>query len=153
MEEWASALGLEEADRLRWAAAGHLHDAMKDAPVDTLRGLAGPDWPEALLHAPACAARLREAGVRDEELMLAIECHSTGHPDFDLLGEYLYMADYLEPGRKFEPARRAELRNRLPGERNAVLLQVLRDRIQNRLELGSTLRLDSIRLWNRVAGA
>jgi HD superfamily phosphohydrolase YqeK len=150
MAEWAGSLGLDEVERLRWAAAGHLHDALKDAPADRLRPLAGPDWPEPLLHAPACAARLREDGVRDEELLLAIACHSTGHPDFGALGEFLYMADYLDPGRGFHAAERAGLRERLPDDKDEVLRVVIRDRIARLMDRGLPLRLDSILLWNRV---
>jgi len=151
MGEWAGELGLDETDRVRWMAAGHLHDALKDAPARELRQLVGPDWSDPLVHGPACAARLREDGVADEELLLAISCHSTGHPDFGALGEFLYLADFLEPGRNFMTAERAELRSRLPADRREVLVAVTRERIAKLLNRGMPLRLDSIRFWNRVA--
>jgi HD superfamily phosphohydrolase YqeK len=151
MGEWAGELGLDEAEQVRWMAAGNLHDALKDAPAGELRRLAGPGWPDPLVHGPACAERLREDGVRDEELLLAIACHSTGHPDLGALGDFLYLADFLEPGRGFMTAERADLRSRLPADRRDVLIAVARERITRLLNRGMPLRLDSIRFWNRVA--
>ena len=153
MTAWSTELGLPAADRLRWAAAGHLHDALKDAPEESLRSLAGAGWPGPLLHAPACAARLREDGVRDEEILLAIAHHSTGHPGFEELGECLYMADFLEPGRRYMREERAELRRRMPGERAQVLRTVVRERIARLMDRGLPLREDSVQFWNRVAAS
>ncbi len=150
MSEWSSALGLDEADRIRWAAAGWLHDALKDAPLEELRRLVDAGWPEPLLHAPACATRLREAGVTDEELLLAIAYHSVGHPDFGLLGIYLYMADFLEPGRQFLADERSALRARLPADRRAVLLEVIRYRVGRLMDREQAVLPASIMLWNRV---
>jgi HD superfamily phosphohydrolase YqeK len=144
------ALGLEESEIVRWTAAGHLHDALKDAPVASLERLADSGWPEPLLHASACATRLREDGVGDEELLLAIKYHSTGHPGFGLLGEYLYMADFLDPGRRFLASEREKLTERLPGDRLAVLREVLRRRITMLLDHGAPVLPESLLLWNRV---
>lgn len=150
MSGWATALGLEESEIVRWTAAGHLHDALKDAPVASLERLADSGWPEPLLHASACATRLREDGVGDEELLLAIKYHSTGHPGFGLLGEYLYMADFLDPGRRFLASEREKLTERLPGDRLAVLREVLRRRITMLLDHGAPVLPESLLLWNRV---
>jgi len=147
---WATDLGLGESEIVRWKAAGHLHDALKDAPVPDLVSLADSGWPDPLLHAPACAARLREDGVTDEELLLAITYHSTGHPEFGLLGEFLYMADFLDPGRRFLASEREELRGRLPTDRDAVLLEILRLRITRLLDHRTLVLPDSLSLWNRV---
>lgn len=150
MADWAASLGLEENERIRWAAAGHLHDALKDAPAAELLPLTDAGWPDPLLHAPACAMRLREDGVRDEDLLLAISYHSTGHPEFGLLGEYLYMSDFLDPGRRFLVPERERLRLRLPTERRAVLLEVLRYRIIALLDHRSFVVSASLELWNRT---
>jgi 2-amino-4-hydroxy-6-hydroxymethyldihydropteridine diphosphokinase len=150
MSSWATSLGLGDDEIVRWTAAGHLHDALKDAPVASLELLAGSEWPEPLLHAPACATRLRADGVKDEELLLAIAYHSTGHPEFGLLGDYLYMADFLEPGRRFMASERQALRERLPSDRDAVLREVLRHRIMLVLDQGAPVLPASLLLWNRV---
>ncbi len=153
MALWSSDLGLPEEDRVRWVAAGQLHDALKDAPKEALKPLAGPDWPDPLLHAPACAARLEAEGVRDDELLLAIAHHSTGHPEFEALGECLYVADFLEPGRGYLTEEHAELRSRMPDERSEVLRTVIRLRMKRLIDRGLPLRDDSVRFWNRVVGS
>ncbi len=151
LDGWAAELGLPERERVRWRAAGILHDALKDASIDELRSLAGPGWPDPVLHAPACAARLRADDVRDEGLLLAVAYHPVGHPDFDLLGEFMFMADFLEPGRASLTEERATLRARLPAERREVLVTVLAYRLNRLLDLRTGLMSSSVNLWNRLA--
>ena len=158
LDAWGERLGVPESERLRWRAAGHLHDALKDAPEGELRALAaeatpgGEDLPAPILHGPACAARLQEDGVGDRELRDAIAWHSTGHPSFDRLGRFLYLADFLEPGRSAQAEWRAFLRDRAPVDPNGALEEVLRWRIAHLLNRGRPIALPSLELWNRVAG-
>jgi len=148
--EWAGRLGLAEDDQVRWRATGVLHDALKDAPEAELRALAGGDWPAPVLHAPACSARLAAEGVDDEELLQAIRYHPVGHPGLDALGEYLILADYLEPGRGGDNVSRERLRQSLPEGRREVLKSVLRGRIGRLLERDRTLMQCTVDMWNRV---
>ena len=126
MGDWAEALGRDAATRIRWRAAGLLHDALKEAGVEALRPLVNgtEEWPDPLLHGPACANRLRAAGVDDEPLLRAITFHTTGHRDLGALGQALYMADFLEPGRIASAEERAGLRRRMPDDWHAVLVDV-----------------------------
>lgn len=151
MSEWAEAREAPDAQRRRWRAAGLLHDALRDAPPSELRELDGvpADWPDALLHAPACAARLRADGVEDAPLLRAVEYHPVGHPEFGALGDHLYLADFLDPGRTFAEERRAELRRRMPGERREVLAAAVEMRIGHLLEQRSALLSETVRYWNR----
>lgn len=149
LDDWAESLDLSSRDRRRWRAAGFLHDALRDAPPDELRGAAElPDWPGPLLHAPACAERLRREGVDDGPLLLAVSHHPVGHPNFGPLGDHLYLADYLEPGREFARERRAELRDRMPGDRDEVLVSVVAARMEHQLERRSFLVPESVHYWN-----
>ncbi|MFQ5690326.1 MAG: HD domain-containing protein [Gemmatimonadota bacterium] len=150
MSAWAEALDLGEEDRVRWRAAGFLHDALKGGEIDELRIWGGRDWPDPLVHGPACAGRLRQSGVKDEELLLAIEYHSVGHPSFEALGECLYLADFLEPHRNFRKARRESFRARLPGERHDVLIEVLALRLTRLLDKRFSIMQASIDFWNRL---
>lgn len=150
--KWGAALDLSKRDRVRWRAAGLLHDALKDADPTGLRaGLpeAG-EWPDPLLHGPACAERLRSEGVEDEGLLRAIACHTTGHPEFDLLGEALYLADYLEPGRRRMAKRRAAWRKRMPREWDAVLVEVAASKIGTLLDRRLPLPELTKGFWNAL---
>jgi predicted HD superfamily hydrolase involved in NAD metabolism len=63
-----------------------------------------------LLHARLGAALAREIfGVEDREVLAAIEKHTTGAPEMSPLDCVVYLADSLEPNRRFPE--RAELWN------------------------------------------
>ena len=153
LDEWSSALDLPEEERIRWKAAGRLHDSLKDASIPELRELVEDDeqWPESLLHAPAAAARLAAEGVTDEEFLLAVRFHSIGHADFRLLGEHLYLADYLEPGRP-DSDERDQQRRTMPNARTEVLPLVVRRRIEAQLAADQVLLQPAVDFWNRVVG-
>jgi 2-amino-4-hydroxy-6-hydroxymethyldihydropteridine diphosphokinase len=104
-----------------------------------------------MLHGPAAAERLRREGVDDELLRLAVAWHTIGHPGFDRLGRALYLADYLEPGRRHDPDRRAELRARMPGEMDDVLRDVACRRIARALRRGHPLLPETTAFWNALA--
>jgi len=150
MERWAEALDLPERDRIRWRAAAFLHDALRDADPGELRGPAGPDWPAALLHGPACADRLREEGVDDEELLEAVAFHTVGRAGLGRLGRFLYLADFLEPGRSILPDVRERLRAILPGEADEALLSTVALRLAHRLEVRGPIRPETVGLWNEL---
>src|SRR4051812_18550150 len=98
MRAWAERLGLPPGEVARWAAAGWLHDALRDADPDELRPAVAAEYrelPGKLLHGPAAAERL--AGHADDELVSAVRCHTVGSPRFGKMGRALYLADFLEP--------------------------------------------------------
>ena len=151
LDAWARELGLPERARARWRAVGFLHDALKGSEADELRIWAGADTPEPLLHGAAVAERLRRADVDDPPLLLAIAFHTTGHPRFDALGEYLYLADFLDPGRRFRRSRRSRLRDSLPEDRGPVLLEVVGLRLRHLLEDRRMIVKQTVEFWNRLA--
>ncbi|HLU24859.1 MAG TPA: HD domain-containing protein [Longimicrobiales bacterium] len=153
MDAWAEGLGLDGAERVRWRAAAWLHDALRDADPERIRGLLPPelrDLPPPLVHGPAAAVRLRQDGVADESLLRAIAYHTIGHPSLDRLGRALYLADFLEPGRTFDPGGRAALRARMPEAMDAVLATVVERRIAYLLVGRRRLRLETIQFWNEL---
>jgi predicted HD superfamily hydrolase involved in NAD metabolism len=55
-----------------------------------------------LLHGPVAAALLGEQGlVTDEATLEAIRWHTTGRTGMSTLEKVIWLADYIEPGRKF----------------------------------------------------
>jgi HD superfamily phosphohydrolase YqeK len=150
MAGWAESLGLPAPVLVRWRASGILHDALKDAANDELRALVGEEWPAPVAHGPACAARLRRDGVADGELLNAIAYHPVGHPDLAELGEYLILADYLDPERDDCDEERARLRAMLPEGRAEALSRVLARRIERLLRAERRLLACTVDMWNRV---
>ena len=141
LNSWADAMHVQANERDRWLRAGWLHDALRDAP------LGNP-----LAHGPAAADRAAADGERDRGVLDAVRFHTVGAPDWDDVGQMLYLADYLEPGREFASAERAELVRRVPAERDAVLRDVARRRIEWLLASGWPLPATTVAFWNHLAG-
>ena len=59
----------------------------------------------ALIHSKlgACLAE-KEYGVKNQRILDAISYHTTGRPDMTMLDKIIYLADYIEPGRKMIPS-------------------------------------------------
>ena len=54
----------------------------------------------AVIHAKYGAWMARNKfGIQDEEILPAIQCHTTGKPGMGILDKILYIADYIEPRR------------------------------------------------------
>jgi len=152
LDEWALALRLPRDEAQAWHDAGRYHDALRDAPEAELRRLAGdlPEYTLDMLHGPAAANRLREDGEDRTDLLDAIRFHTVGSARWDRLGKALYMADYLEPGRKFSRADRAYLASQVPHDFDATFRQVLRNRLEWSLREGQRLFPEAVALWNMV---
>jgi len=152
LDQWADALRLPGDDAQTWHDAGRFHDALRDAPESELRRLAGalPDYTVDMLHGPAAANRLLEDGESRDELLEAIRYHTVGSAHWGRLGRALYMADYLEPGRKFSRADRAYLAAQVPHDFDATFRQVLRARLEWSLREGMKLFPEAVALWNTV---
>lgn len=148
---WADALGLDAAEKQCWIDAGRYHDALRDAPVDELRKLAGLGLEEVeLLHGPAVAAKLEGEGESRRNLLDAIRYHSIGWKHWDRVGKALYMADYLEPGRDFEMERRERLRALVPVDFEAAFREVVRGRMAYARANGFTEYPESVELLASV---
>ena len=159
LDEWARALALDPAEAQAWHDAGRWHDALRDAPENELRrwaaspaaGVTNVDsLPAEMLHGPAAAACLAAQGERRTELLDAIRWHTVGHARWGRGGRALYMADYLEPGRKFSPADRAFLAGHVATDFDGVFRQVVRQRLDWSLREGKALFPETVALWNAV---
>jgi HD superfamily phosphohydrolase YqeK len=151
LETWSERMAISAAERTTWVAAGVLHDALRDAPDVELRELAGDAERESeLLHGPAVANLLQRQGEANASLLSAIRFHTVGSPDWDRAGRALYMADFLEPGRRFARRDRAFLAEQVPHDFDGVFRQVLRARLEYALREGYTLFPETVALWNDV---
>lgn len=151
LDAWAAALRLPDDERRLWHDAGRFHDALRDAPEAELRRLSGDATsPTELLHGPAAAARLAADGETRAPLLEAVRWHTLGNPLWQRVGRALYMADYLEPGRRFSRADRAFLADHAPHDFDGAFRQVLRHRMEWSLREGMALFPETVALWNAV---
>ncbi|MBO4982114.1 MAG: bis(5'-nucleosyl)-tetraphosphatase (symmetrical) YqeK [Lachnospiraceae bacterium] len=80
-----------------------------------------------LLHAKVGSfLAMEEYGVNDPDVIHAILNHTTGRPGMSLLEKIIFIADYIEPGRKQAP-NLARIRKLAFEDLDAALLCILRD--------------------------
>ncbi|HYU08954.1 MAG TPA: HD domain-containing protein [Gemmatimonadales bacterium] len=139
LERWADAMQVPAQERARWVRAGWLHDALRDAAL-----------PDPTAHGPAAADRAAADGERDRGVLDAVRYHTVGGPDWDDAGRMLYLADFLEPGRATDHTDLPDLTQRVPRERDKVLREVARRRIEWMLRSGWALPASTVAFWNAL---
>ena len=151
MQQWAAMMRITDDECRDWLDAARWHDALRDAPREELRRLAGdaPYEPE-MLHGPAAAARLAQDGEGRAGVLDAIRYHTVGSPAWGRTGRALYMADFLEPGRSFSREDRAFLSAQVPHDFDGVFRQVVRMRLVYALNEGHMLFPETVQLWNAI---
>jgi 2-amino-4-hydroxy-6-hydroxymethyldihydropteridine diphosphokinase len=151
LDTWAKAMGLSPQEARAWHDAGAWHDALRDAPGDVLRPwVADPALPVPMMHGPAASARLAADGEARSDVLEAIAVHTTGRAAWGRTAQALYMADFLEPGRPFDTAQRAEWAARVPMAFNETLRDVVRARLVWGLREGKPLHPETVALWNAI---
>ena len=151
LERWGRELGVASNDARAWRDAGLLHDALRDATEGALRALVPrADFVTEMLHGPAAAVQMERNGERRTELLDAVRWHTVGSADWGRLGRALFMADFLEPGRRFARGDRAFLAAHVATDFDGVFRQVVSMRLQHALREGHSLFPETIALWNAV---
>jgi putative HD superfamily hydrolase of NAD metabolism len=80
-----------------------------------------------LLHAKVGSyLAMRKYNIHDSDVINAILNHTTGRPDMSLLEKIVYVADYIEPGRKQAP-NLGEIRRLAFTDLDAALFKILND--------------------------
>lgn len=152
LAEWADVMEVTDRERARWLRAAWIHDALKDAPLATQRKLARGAWnAPSLWHGPAAAARAAQAGERDRGVLRAVRYHSVGNARWDTVGRMLYLADYLDPGRRHHDGRLAEYAARVPADPAGLLRVVASERIARGVAKGWPLLAETVAFWNALA--
>ena len=148
---WADRLRVSDAEQARWIRAALLHDALKDAPDATIAALASPKLGSPRIwHGPAAARRAEQDGERDQGVLDAVCYHSIGYAGWDQVGRMLYLADFLEPGRRHSDPRRAAQARRVGREPEAVLRTIARERIAYGLSQSWPLLAETVAFWNAL---
>jgi HD superfamily phosphohydrolase YqeK len=141
LEEWAEEMGVTQRERTRWLHAAWLHDALRDAPASRLAGTT---------HGAAAADRAAQEGESDRGVLDAVRYHSSGYAGWDDVGKMLFLADFLEPGRRSSRKRRAKLAERVPKNRDRVLREVVGQQIRQRLRAGRAINPLMLEFWNSI---
>lgn len=139
VEWWAGEMEISPSERRRWLRAVWLHDALRDA-----------DLPAGTPHGPAAADRAAAEGETDRGVLDAVRYHSMGFAGWDDVGRMLYLADYLEPGRRGRRKERARLAKRVPRERDAVLKEVVALQMRAQLRAGRPIHPLTLEFWNSL---
>jgi HD superfamily phosphohydrolase YqeK len=154
LRHWADAMQVPVPERERWLRAAYLHDALRDADPGWLERLVPDSWSVASLrHGPAAARLAEENGETDPGVLAAVRYHSVGYAGWDRVGQALYLADYLEPGRRFQEAQRQDWAARVPREFSQVLREVAAERLGWVVRSGRPLLAESVSFWNALVGS
>lgn len=89
-----------------------------------------------------------ELDVRNEEVLHAVEVHTTGAPEMSTLDKILFVADYIEPNRKFSGVKTARLL--AEEDLNAAVAYELKHTLLHLIELNQPvygLTLDAYNKW------
>ena len=124
------------ADLKKALLAGLLHDCAKCIPGHTKIRMCEKYNLEiseierknpSLLHAKLGAYLAKDKyDIEDEEILMAIRSHTTGRPGMSLLEKIVYIADYMEPGRKELP-NMMDVRHLAFEDIDKCLYRILRD--------------------------
>lgn len=133
--------------------AGLLHDCAKNFSDEKLLDLCKKyklDISQAekqvpyLLHGKLGAYLAhKEYGIKDKEILSAIQFHTTGKEDMSILEKIVFVADYIEPGRDKAP-NLAEIRKMAFDNIDNAMLMIFDDTIS--YILSNDLMLDNITL-------
>lgn len=142
---------LPPAEARAFVDVGMLHDAVRDASEAELRRITcDTDTPVGLLHGPAAAFMLENDGEKRRDVLDAVRYHTVGNVRWGTLGRALYMADFLEPGRKFMKQDRYFLSLQVPNAFDAVFRQVVRMRLEWTVREGNQIFPETVALWNSL---
>jgi HD superfamily phosphohydrolase YqeK len=137
---WADEMGASPRERTRWLKAAWLHDALRDARLAS-----------GTTHGAAAADRAAKEGESDHGVLDAVRYHSLGYAGWDDVGKMLYLADYLEPGRKGRRKERARLARRVPHDRDGVLREIVAQQMEAWLRSGRAIDPRTLEFWNSLA--
>ncbi|ASS71953.1 bis(5'-nucleosyl)-tetraphosphatase (symmetrical) YqeK [Bacillus atrophaeus] len=148
------------ADSKKAETAAIFHDYAKFRPKEEMKQIIiRENMPEHLLsynpelwHAPVGAYLAeKEAGITDGEVLDAIRFHTSGRPDMTLLDKVIYVADYIEPGRKFPGV--DDVRELAETDLNQALIQSLKNTMIFLMKKNQPVFPDTFATYNSLVSA
>lgn len=144
-----------DADIERVSIAALLHDIAKDQPDEEMRDLVISEnlnldllqFGSEIWHGPvgAIVAR-REFHIDDEEILDSIEHHTIGTREMTQTAQIVFVADYMEPGRKFPGAEKARVQAESSLEK-AVKLKIV-ETIKHLMDIEKKIYPKTIETYN-----
>lgn len=132
----ANLAACHEADAGKALIAGMLHDCAKCMPEHKLLGICEKHHipvsreeqrKPSLLHAKVGSHLAhKKYKVTDQDILNAICYHTTGRPAMSLLEKIIFVADYMEPGRRQAP-RLEQIRRISYADLDRAVLMILED--------------------------
>ncbi|MFD3447663.1 bis(5'-nucleosyl)-tetraphosphatase (symmetrical) YqeK [Microbacteriaceae bacterium 4G12] len=144
-------------DEKKAELAAIFHDYAKCRPIQEMEEIIqNEQLPKDLLfynkelwHAPVGAYLVeKEVGITDPDILQAIMYHTSGHEAMTMLDKVIYVADYIEPGRKFPGV--DEVRELARHDINKALLQAVKNTIQFLLERNQTVYPLTVLTYNAL---
>lgn len=100
-----------------------------------------------LIHGPLGAEIAKtQYNIEDEEVLLAIQYHTTGKENMSLLEKIIFIADYIEPNRKFKGVK--EVRKLAFEDLEESLVQAMDNTIKFIINSGGLIHLDTVKARN-----
>ncbi len=157
-KESAKIAGHYGCDVTKAELAGLVHDCAKGADIKEQEDYARNCGFEVddltykipgLIHAPASVYVCKNVfEITDIEILTAIRYHTTGKADMNLLDKILYVADIIEPGRKFKEA--IKLRELAYKDIDDALLYALDSTITLLIKSRTLLHFDTVDARNSI---
>jgi HD superfamily phosphohydrolase YqeK len=132
-------MAVSRRERSRWLRAAWLRDALRDARLN-----------RETTHGAAAADRAASDGEADRGVLDAVRYHSVGCAEWDDVGKMLFLADFLEPGRRSRRKQRDKLAKRVPQDRDAVLREVVAQQMRSQLRRGRPIHRLTLEFWNSL---
>lgn len=145
----------ESIEKTKLAAL--LHDYAKCDPEEELREqIKRYNLPSELLnynkelwHGPVGATIAKEKfGIQDEDILRAIYYHTTARAKMTKLEMIVFVADYIEPGRKYPGVE--EVRHIVKVDLEKAALKVLANTIMHLVGKGTTIFPDTLFAYNEL---
>ncbi|MCY8399135.1 bis(5'-nucleosyl)-tetraphosphatase (symmetrical) YqeK [Bacillus haynesii] len=145
------------ADVKKAEIAAIFHDYAKFRPKEEMKQIildgGGPlevlDFHHELWHAPAGAALVKtEVGITDEDILSAIRFHTSGRPNMTLLEKVIYVADYIEPGRRYPGVE--EVRTLAEEDLDLALIQALKNTITFLISKNQAVYPETVATYNAL---
>lgn len=144
------------ADENKAAAAGILHDVMKEAPLDEQFEVikkAGMQITELekgqkkFYHQIAGVAFAKaELGIDDEEVLNAIRYHTTGRDNMSLMEQIIYLADFISDDRDYKDV--DIMRQKVEEGKEEGMLYATAYTIRSVVKKGKILHPDTVNAYN-----